>query len=80
LQRNITQRRRPLSSCHDASRKGINPGKRIHKVLIEDCSRDPTRVPAMLRLAHIPTSVPIAMFAIVLAAPLFVILFLPALD
>ena len=34
----------------------------------------------MLRLAHIPTSVTIAMFAIVLAAPLFVILFLPTLD
>jgi hypothetical protein len=34
----------------------------------------------MLRLAYIPTSVTIAMFAIVLAAPLFVILFVPTLD
>lgn len=34
----------------------------------------------MLRLAHIPTSVTIAMFAIVIAAPLFVIMFVPKLD
>jgi len=34
----------------------------------------------MLRLAHIPTSITIAMFAIVLAAPLFVIVFVPTLD
>ncbi len=34
----------------------------------------------MLRPTHIPTSVTIVMFAIVLAAPLFVILFVPTLE
>ncbi|MEY4784361.1 MAG: hypothetical protein RIR41_2296 [Pseudomonadota bacterium] len=34
----------------------------------------------MLRIAHIPTSVTIAMFAIVLAAPLMVIIFVPTLG
>ncbi len=34
----------------------------------------------MLRIAHIPTSVTIAMFATVLAAPLMVIIFVPTLG
>ena len=80
LRRTITQRQHHLSSCHDASRQGLNPGKQIHKFLSREYSGDATRVPAMLRPTHIPTSVTIVMFAIVLAAPLFVILFVPTLE
>ncbi len=34
----------------------------------------------MMRIAHIPTSVTLAMFAVILAAPMFVILFVPTLN
>lgn len=34
----------------------------------------------MMRIAHIPTSVTLAMFAVVLAAPAFVMLFVPTLN
>jgi hypothetical protein len=33
----------------------------------------------MMRIAHIPTSVTLAMIAVVLAAPLLVIIFVPTL-
>jgi hypothetical protein len=68
------------SPYHDAPRQRLNPIKRFHRICIIDSSRGSPSVPAMLRIAHIPTSVTIAMFAIVLAAPPFVILLVPTLD